>query len=164
MEDTDKKMEKTCLVIKPDGIGKKVAGKIIDRLETEGLKLIAMKMFRPDRPLVEKFYSIHKDRDFFVPLVEFILTGPLIVSVWEGENAVRRVRKIIGSTHSKSAEPGTLRKLYGTDGTRNLVHAADSVENAVREIEFFFSMSELINYDEHDWELAVPSELYRKQK
>jgi nucleoside-diphosphate kinase len=144
-------MEKTCLIVKPDGVGKKRAGEVIKRLENENLKLVGIKMVRPGKSEFESFYEIHRGKPFFEPLVHFMLSGPVIVTAWEGEDAVARVRRIIGATNSKEAASDTLRGQFGTDNRRNLVHASDSPENAQREISFFFKHDELFEYDENEW-------------
>lgn len=136
-------MQRTCLLIKPDGIEKKVVGKIIDRLESEGVTLLAMRMILPNSEWIENFYSVHQGKPFYKLFIEFMLSGPSIAMVWEGENIIARVRKIIGATNSKEAEPGTLRNLYGTDNRKNLVHASDSVQSAEREIDLLFDEKEL---------------------
>jgi nucleoside-diphosphate kinase len=130
---------------------KKVVGEIISRFEKEGLKLLAIKMIKPNREIVEEFYSSHRGRDYFKGFIDFMTSAPIIVTVFEGENAVNRVREIIGSTDSREAAPNTLRFMYGTDDRRNLIHAADSKENAKREIEFFFNLKEIFVYDENTW-------------
>ncbi len=144
-------MERTCVIIKPDGIGKKVVGEIIKRFETEGLKLLGMKMIWPDRPTIENFYDVHRGKYFFEPFMNFMTSGPIIVSAWEGKDAVFSVRNIIGATDSREAAPGTLRRLFGTDGRKNLVHASDSVENGIKEIDFFFKDGEIIEYNPDEW-------------
>ena len=137
--------QRTCLLIKPDGVEKKVIGKVLDRFEREGLDLTALKMVPPDRKKIEEFYSIHKGEPFYGSFIEFMLEGPLVAMVWEGENVVSRCRQIIGQTNSKEASPETLRNLYGTDNRRNLVHASDSEASAAREINLLFRKEELIH-------------------
>jgi nucleoside-diphosphate kinase len=144
-------MERTCVIVKPDGVGKRVVGEVIKRLESEGFKLVGLKMARPSKETVEGFYGVHKGKAFFDGLVRFILSGPIVVSAWEGENVVAKVRGIIGATNSKEAAPGTLRNQFGTDNRRNLVHASDSSENAKSELAFYFTPSELMQYDWDDW-------------
>ena len=144
-------MERTCVIIKPDGIGKKCAGEVIRRFESEGLKLIGLKMLYPPREKIESFYEIHKGKPFFGPFIAFMTSGPIIVSAWEGVNAVAHVRRIIGATNSKEAAQGTLRQLFGTDNRKNLVHASDSEENGKRETSFFFQPEELVEYDPNAW-------------
>ena len=144
-------MQKTCVIIKPDGIGKKVIGEVIRRFETEGLQLLGVKMVRPDRASLENFYGIHKGKDFFEPFINFMSSGPIVVTAWQGERAVQKVRDIIGVTNSKEALPGTLRQMFGTDGRRNLVHASDTVDNGIKEVDFFFRNEEIFDYDPDAW-------------
>ena len=144
-------MELSCLIIKPDGIGKKNVGEIIKRLESEGLKLSAVKMLRPTRDDIEGFYAVHKGKHFFEAFVSFMLSGPIIVTAWKGPGVVSHIRKIIGATNSKEAAPGTLRQLFGTDNRKNLVHASDSLESAKSELAYFFKPSEIIDYDPDEW-------------
>ena len=144
-------MEKTCVIIKPDGVCKKVSGDIIKRFDSEGLKLVAIRMVKPQRAAFERFYAVHKEREFFGQLVNFMCSAPVIVMAWEGRDAVASVRQIIGATNSKEAAEGTLRNMFGTDGRKNVVHASDSVENAAKEIAIFFSEEDLMQYDYSDW-------------
>jgi nucleoside-diphosphate kinase len=144
-------MERTCVIIKPDGVGKKVAGEVIKRFESEGLKLVGLKMLRPKRAVLEDFYSVHKGKFFFEPFINFLESGPIIVCAWQAPNAVIQVRNIIGDTDSRKAKPGTLRGAFGTDNRKNLVHASDSIENAKREIEFFFQPDEILEYNPDEW-------------
>jgi nucleoside-diphosphate kinase len=146
--------EITCVIVKPDGVGKAVVGKIIDRFEREGFTLAALRMLRPTAKQIEEFYREHVGKDFFPPFLRFVTSGPLVVTAWRGENVVARVRKIIGATDSRKAEPGTLRREWGTDQRRNLVHASDSPESAARETAFFFSEPELAPYDPAAWQKA----------
>lgn len=144
-------MEKTLAIIKPDGVGKKLVGEIIRRFESEGLELRGLKMLRPSRKEIEGFYEMHKGKPFFEPFISFMLSGPIAVSIWEAENAVLRVREIIGATNPEKANPGTLRKLYGTDNRKNLIHASDSIESSEREIARFFKPDEILDYNAIDW-------------
>jgi nucleoside-diphosphate kinase len=144
-------MERSCVLIKPDGVGKKVIGEIIKRFESEGLKLVGMKLLKPSKETIEEFYAVHRGKPFFGPFISFASSGPIVACAWEGENAISRIRAIIGATNSKEAAAGTLRNLYGTDNRRNLVHASDSVENGKRESGFFFAEYELMKYDYDDW-------------
>lgn len=137
-------MKKTLIIIKPDAVGKKYLGDIIKIFYGNGLNLVALKMLRPQKETIEEFYSVHKGKEFFKHLVEFMVSGKIVVSVWEGENAVFRGREIVGATDSKQAKSGTVRNLFGTDNRRNAVHASDSDENAEKEISFFFAKDEII--------------------
>ena len=135
--------ERTCFLIKPDGVKSKVIGKVLDRFEREGFDLAAIKLIPPERSRIERFYSVHKGKPFYEGLLNFMLEGPSIAVVWEAESAIARTRELIGSTNSKEAAPGTLRNLYGTDNRRNLVHASDSAESAKTEIALLFDPNEL---------------------
>ncbi len=135
--------ERTCVLIKPDGLQKKVVGQVIDRFEREGFELTALKLVPPDRSAIEAFYADHKGRDFYDGLIKFMMEGPMVASVWDGENAVARTRALIGATNSKEAAPGTLRRLYGTNNRRNLVHASDSAGSAEKEIALLFNKEEI---------------------
>jgi len=144
-------MERTCLIVKPDGVGKRVVGKIIDRLEGEGFQLLAVRMVRPTAPMMEGFYAEHKGKSFFPAFLSFVTSGPLVVTAWAGENVIARVRALIGATNAQEAAPGTLRKTWGTDQRRNLVHASDSPQSAAREIPYFFSAEEAADYNPNNW-------------
>jgi len=135
-------VEKTLVIVKPDAFEKGATGKIIDRFLQEGLELKALKMFRFTKEQAEKFYHVHRERPFFGELVEFMTSGPVVAMVLEGENAIRRVREIIGPTDSEEARkvaPNSLRAQFGTDKGKNAVHASDSPESAQYEICFVFS-------------------------
>ncbi len=130
--------QKTCILLKPDALEKNVVGKILDRLESEGFKLVAIKLIPPSKQLLEQFYAEHSGKEFYERFMEFMLSGPLIATAWEGENIVQRSRDVIGATNSKEAKPGTLRNLYGTDNRKNLVHGSDSPSSALRELKIMF--------------------------
>ncbi|MFA7073595.1 MAG: nucleoside-diphosphate kinase [Endomicrobiaceae bacterium] len=136
-------MEKTLVIIKPDAVKSRCAGDIIKIFYGNNLELIGLKMIRPSKTVIENFYSVHKEKDFFKPLVEFMISGKIIVCIWSGDNAVFKVREIIGSTDSRQAKAGTIRNLFGTNGRVNAVHASDSLENAEKEISFFFEKTEI---------------------
>lgn len=131
-------------MIKPDGLRKKVVGKVLDRFEREGFDMIALKMIPPEKLRIESFYSVHEGKPFYPGLINFMMEGPLVAVVWEAENAIARTRELIGATNSPEAAPGTLRNLYGTDSRRNLVHASDSSESAEKEIRLLFNKEELV--------------------
>ncbi len=143
--------EVSCVLIKPDGVGKRVAGKIIDRLETEGFQLLGIKMLRPTKALMEGFYAEHVGKDFFPAFLRFVTSGPILACAWTGPDIVKRIREIIGATDCSKAAPGTLRKTWGTDQRRNLVHASDSMASAQREVAYFFSPEEVAPYDPNNW-------------
>ena len=144
-------MEQTCLIVKPDGVGKKKAGEIIRRFENEGFTLRGLKMLKPTTAQIEGFYEVHKGKPFFGPFMSFMMSGPIVVCVFGADNAVARVREIIGATNSAEAKPGTLRNMFGTDNRRNLVHASDSPETAEYEINYFFREFEIYNFNDDDW-------------
>ncbi|OQA92706.1 MAG: Nucleoside diphosphate kinase [Elusimicrobia bacterium ADurb.Bin231] len=148
-------IEKTFIIVKPDGVCKRLIGKVLERLETAGFKIVGMKMIRLNQKTAEDFYSNHRGKFFFEPYVEFMISAPIIVCVIEGENAVAAVRKIIGNTDSKKAEKGTLRNEYGFNDRRNIIHASDSAATAKTEMEYFFKASELFVYSDDDWKEKV---------
>ncbi|HIC97001.1 MAG TPA: nucleoside-diphosphate kinase [Aquificaceae bacterium] len=140
-------MERTLIIIKPDAFSKGATGKILDRFIEEGFRLRALKMLRLTREQAQNFYIVHKDRPFYGELVEFMSSGPVVAAVLEGEDAVRRVREIIGPTDSEEARkeaPRSIRALFGTDKGQNAIHASDSKETALREISFLFSELEIL--------------------
>lgn len=132
-------MEQTLSIIKPDAVKKRVIGKIIDRFESDGLKVVAIKKLWLSACEAKTFYAIHKDRPFFRDLVEFMTSGPVVAMVLEGENAVTKNRDLMGTTNPKEAKPGTIRADFADSIDANAVHGSDSLENAKTEIEFFFS-------------------------
>ncbi|ARE80227.1 nucleoside-diphosphate kinase [Campylobacter helveticus] len=136
-------MEKTLSIIKPDAVKKGVIGKILDRFESNGLRIAAMKKLQLSKEQAENFYAVHKERPFFKDLVEFMISGPVVVSVLEGENAVLKNRDLMGATNPKEAKPGTIRADFAESIDANAVHGSDSLENAKIEIEFFFKSNEI---------------------
>ena len=136
-------MERTLSMIKPDAVGKNHIGGIINMLEQGGLKIVAAKMVRLDRAQAEGFYAVHKDRPFFGELCDFMTSGPIMVMVLEGENAINRYREIMGVTDSTKAAAGTIRQAYGTNLQNNAVHGSDAPETAAEEIAYHFSAREL---------------------
>jgi len=139
-------MERSLSLIKPDAIHRGLAGTIISHLERQGLKLVALKMLHLDKALAEKHYAVHSDKPFFENLVNYISSTPIIAAVFEGEGAVKVIRKIMGATDPAKAEAGTIRREFGLDIERNTVHGSDSVETAEREIKLFFSEDEIFKY------------------
>jgi len=137
-------MEQTLSIIKPDAVKKNVIGKILDRFESNGLRIAAIKKIQLTKEQASKFYEVHKDKPFFNELVEFMTSGPVVVSVLEGEDAVAKNRKLMGATNPKEAEPGTIRADFAESIDANAVHGSDSLENAKREIEFFFTKEEIL--------------------
>ncbi|EHZ5073972.1 nucleoside-diphosphate kinase [Campylobacter coli] len=136
-------MEKTLSIIKPDAVKKGVIGKILDRFESNGLGIAAMKKVQLSKEQAEAFYAVHKERPFFKDLVEFMISGPVVVSVLEGEGAVLKNRDLMGATNPKEAQPGTIRADFAESIDANAVHGSDSLENAKIEIEFFFKSNEI---------------------
>jgi len=137
-------MERTLSIIKPDAVAKNVIGKIIDRFETNGLRIAAMKKIQLSRSDAAKFYEVHKERPFFNDLVEYMTSGPVVVMVLEGENAVAKNRELMGATDPKEAKPGTIRADFAESIEANAVHGSDSLENARKEIAFFFAEREIL--------------------
>ncbi|HEG5395818.1 TPA: nucleoside-diphosphate kinase [Campylobacter coli] len=136
-------MEKTLSIIKPDAVKKGVIGKILDRFESNGLRIAAMKKVQLSKEQAEAFYAVHKERPFFKDLVEFMISGPVVVSVLEGEGAVLKNRDLMGATNPKEAKSGTIRADFAESIDANAVHGSDSLENAKIEIEFFFKSNEI---------------------
>jgi len=138
-------MKRTFTILKPDCVKDGHVGKIIDKILSSGFKIIAIKMLKMTRPVAEGFYEIHKGKSFFEELILFMTEGPCIVAVLEKENAVQDYRALMGATDPSKAAAGTIRKEFAENISRNVVHGADSPENASREIAYFFSTSELIS-------------------
>ncbi|HBK6303532.1 nucleoside-diphosphate kinase [Campylobacter jejuni] len=136
-------MEKTLSIIKPDSVKKGVIGKILDRFESNGLRIAAMKKVQLSKEQAENFYAVHKERPFFKDLVEFMISGPVVVSVLEGEGAVLKNRDLMGATNPKEAKAGTIRADFAESIDANAVHGSDSLENAKIEVEFFFKPNEI---------------------
>ena len=136
-------IERTVSIIKPDAVSKNVIGKIYDRFESNGLKIVAAKMKHLTREEAEAFYAVHKERQFFNDLVAFMVSGPVMVQVLEGENAVAKNREIMGATNPENAAEGTIRKDFANNTSENAVHGSDSLENAKIEIDFFFNPEEV---------------------
>ena len=136
-------MQRTLSIIKPDAVKKGVIGKIVDRFESNGLRIAAMKKIRLSKCDAKKFYAVHSERPFFNDLVEFMTSGSVVVMVLEGENAVAKNRELMGATNPKEAAPGTIRADFAENIDANAVHGSDSLENAKIEIEFFFASREI---------------------
>ncbi|SRR5258708_5743292 len=144
--------ERTLTLVKPDGVCKRLTGTILERFETAGLWLIGLKMTRLSREQAERFYAEHSGKPFFGPLIDFMVSAPIVAAVWEGDNAIDKARGLMGATNSPEAAPGTLRRQYGVDNRRNLVHGSDSSKSAEREIAFFFQPEEIFHYQPDDWQ------------
>lgn len=137
-------MQQTLSIIKPDAVKDGVIGKIIDKFESNGLRIAAMKKLQLNKNDAMKFYAIHKDKPFFEELTNFMTSGPVVVMVLEGNDAVSLNRKLMGATNPKEAEPGTIRASFAKSTGENAVHGSDSIENAASEIAFFFSEREIL--------------------
>ncbi|QLH42996.1 MAG: nucleoside-diphosphate kinase [Coxiellaceae bacterium] len=139
-------IERTLSIVKPDGVAKRHIGEIYARFEKAGLRVVAAKMMQLSRQQAEEFYAIHKSRPFFNDLVKFMVSGPVMVQVLEGENAILKNREIMGATDPKQAAPGTIRADFATSIDENVVHGSDGPETAATEIKFFFRPDEIVTY------------------
>ena len=138
------------VLIKPDGVQRGLIGKVLARFEARGLKIVAAKMLRLNREIVERYYAEHVGKDFFEDLAAFVTSGPVLAMVIEGPDVVRVVRKMVGATDSKEADPGTIRGDYGVSKQMNVIHASDSPESASREIPIFFGEEEILDFERID--------------
>ena len=136
-------VERTLSIIKPDAVAKNIIGKIYSRFEGNGLKIVAAKMKHLTREEAEGFYAVHKERPFFAELVKFMTSGPVMVQVLEGENAVAKNRELMGATNPKEAAPGTIRADFASSIDANAVHGSDSLANAAIEVAYFFGEQEI---------------------
>lgn len=148
-------MERTFLMIKPDGVQRNLVGEIIRRFEAKGFTLVGLKLMSVSKELAEQHYDVHKERPFFPGLVQFITSGPVVAMVWEGNGVIASARKIIGATNPLNAEPGTIRGDYGVTVGRNLIHGSDAPETAQTEISLWFKDEELVS-----WQPSLTSWLY----
>ena len=139
-------MERTLVLVKPDGVQRGLIGEVINRLERRGLKLVGMKLMQVDASLARQHYGEHVDRPFFGGLVDFITSSPVVAMAWEADNVVEAVRNTMGQTNPTTSPPGTIRGDLGLDIGRNLVHGSDSSESAERELALFFNSGELLDY------------------
>ena len=139
-------MEKTLVLVKPDGVQRGLSGEIISRFENRGLKLIGLKLMHVSEEIAGRHYHEHTERHFFPGLVSFITSGPIIAMAWEGDNAIGIVRQTMGTTNPVEASPGTIRGDLAINIGRNVVHGSDSPESAERELNLFFSQGELLDY------------------
>ena len=140
-------MEKTFLMVKPDGVQRNVIGEIVARFEKKGYNLAGAKLMQIPTELAEEHYGEHKERPFFGELVEFITSGPVFAMVWEGENVILTARQMMGATNPKDAAPGTIRGDFAVTVGKNMIHGSDSAESAEREIGLFFKEEELVSYE-----------------
>lgn len=140
-------MERTLVLIKPDGVQRGLIGEIIQRLERRGLKLLGMKFMQMSDNLAQTHYGAHRERDFFGKLVTYITSGPIVAMVWEGKDAIQVVRTTMGATNAANAAPGTIRGDFAVEIGRNLVHGSDGPDSAATEVALFFSEDELVYWD-----------------
>ncbi|AQA19675.1 nucleoside-diphosphate kinase [Halioglobus japonicus] len=136
-------VERTLSIVKPDAVGKNIIGKIYSRFESNGLQIVAAKMLQLDDVVAGGFYAEHRERPFFKDLVEFMTSGPVVVQVLEGENAIAKNRELMGATNPQEADEGTIRADFASSIDANAVHGSDSPESAAREIAYFFAASEI---------------------
>lgn len=139
-------MERTLVLIKPDGVQRGLIGEIIARFERRGLRLVGMKFMQISRELAARHYGEHEGKPFYAGLIDYITSGPVVAMVWEGQQAIRIVRDMMGSTRPVEAAPGTIRGDYALEVGRNIVHGSDGEESALREINLFFKEEELISW------------------
>jgi len=146
-------MERTFVMIKPDGVQRRLIGKILQRFEESGLKIVAMKFLKVSQEMAEKHYEVHKGKPFYESLIKYITSGPVVAMVIEGQNAIERVRKMVGATDPQKAMPGTIRGDFCQHIGRNVIHASDAKETAEKEISLWFSDDEIVSYamDDEKW-------------
>ena len=149
----DAKLERTYIMIKPDGVQRGCVGEIIARFEKKGFKLLAMKLYSPSKQLLEEHYKDLKEKPFFPKLVEYMMMGPVVCMIWQGREVVKTGRKMLGATNPLNSEPGTIRGDYCIESGRNIIHGSDSVESAEREIKLWFKPEEINEYkrDSDKW-------------
>ena len=143
-------MEKTFLMVKPDGVQRNLVGDIVKRFEQKGFKLAGAKLMKISDELAKTHYGEHKERPFFGELVDFITSGPVFAMVSEGEGVILTAREMMGATNPAEAAPGTIRGDFGVTVGKNIIHGSDSSDSAKREIELFFDAAELVTYDKQD--------------
>ena len=148
-------MERTFIMIKPDGVQRNLVGEIVSRFETKGFTLVGMKLMQVSRELAEQHYGVHKERPFFGSLVDFIISAPVVAMVWEGDGVITSARKLIGATNPLTAEPGTIRGDFGVSIGRNIIHGSDASETAQSEITLWFKEEELVS-----WQPTITPWLY----
>ncbi len=148
--------ERTLVLVKPDGVQRLLAGRIIARFEERGLKIVGLKLVQVDRELAERHYAVHREKPFFTGLVAFITSSPLVAMALEGPNAIALVRSMVGATRPHEAAPGTIRGDFAVETAQNLVHASDGLETAEAELALWFAPGELVEYerDVDRWVLA----------
>lgn len=139
-------MEKTIVLIKPDGVQRGLVGEIVHRFERKGLKLVGLKMVRMTDEMLDSWYAHHKDKSFFADLKKFMSWTPVIAMVWQGIEAIAAVRKVVGITKAREAESGSIRGDFGMSGSQNIIHASDSLESAEKELGLIFNADEIFDY------------------
>ncbi len=150
-------MERSLVLVKPDGVQRALVGEVISRLERRGLRLVAAKFIQVSRELAETHYAIHKGKPFYDGLIAYIISAPVMAMVWEGPNAVAAIRQTMGSTRPTEAAPGSLRHDFALEVGRNLTHASDTVENGEKEVALWFKPEELV-----DWKREVDRWVFEK--
>ena len=140
-------MEKSLVLIKPDGVQRSLIGEVITRLERRGLRLVAAKFMLVSQELAEVHYDIHKGKPFYNGLIRYITSGPVMAMVWEGPNSIAAIRQLMGATRPTEAAPGSIRADFALDVGRNITHASDTPENGVKEVNLWFDSSELVTWD-----------------
>ena len=140
-------MERTLVIIKPDGVQRGLAGAIINRFERRGLRIAAMKLIQIDQALAQRHYAVHEGKPFYEPLIRYITSAPVVVMVLEGKNAIEIARRTMGATNPAQAAPGTIRADFGLEIGRNLVHGSDGPDTAAIEVPLFFSEDEILSYE-----------------
>lgn len=150
-------MERSLVLVKPDGVQRALIGEVISRLERRGLRLVGAKFMQVSRELAETHYAIHKGKPFYDGLIEYIISAPVMAMVWEGPNAVAAIRQTMGSTRPTEAAPGSLRHDFALEVGRNLTHASDTVENGEKEAALWFKKEELV-----DWKREVDRWVFEK--
>jgi nucleoside-diphosphate kinase len=149
-------VQRTLLLVKPDGVQRQLVGRVLTRFEERGLKIVGLKLVQTDRALAEQHYAVHREKPFFAGLVDFITSAPLVAAALEGPNAIAVVRAMNGATRPHEAEPGSIRGDFALETAQNLVHASDSPENAEAELALWFRPDELLSYEREvdRWVLA----------
>src|SRR5512136_1055622 len=150
-------VERTLVLVKPDGVQRGLIGEVVSRLERRGLRLVGAKFMQVSRELAETHYAIHKGKPFYDGLIEYIISAPVMAMVWEGPNAVAAIRQTMGSTRPTEAAPGSLRHDFALEVGRNLTHASDTVENGEKEVALWFKKDELV-----DWKREVDRWVFEK--
>ncbi|UJL48095.1 nucleoside-diphosphate kinase [Virgibacillus sp. NKC19-16] len=143
-------MEKTFIMVKPDGVQRNLVGEIVKRLEAKGFKLAGAKLMVISDDLAKTHYGEHKEKPFFVELVDFITSGPIFAMIWEGENVIKIARDMMGKTNPSEAAPGTIRGDFGVTVGKNVIHGSDAPESAEKEMALFFSENEIVDYNKQD--------------